>query len=146
MISILKVEQDLAKALKAKDKVVVDVIRGLKTRIQNETISKGKDLEEVELIAIVKSEIKKRKEAKEAYEKGGREELAKKEAQEIERLNKYLPPQLSEQELSKVVEEALAKHSFTVQDFGRAMGLLKKQVGQSADGALLAKVLKEKLK
>lgn len=146
MFSLEQVEQDLVSAMKAKNQVEVDTLRGLKTRIQNAKVAKMKDLTEPEMLDLVKSEVKRRKEAAAAFTSGQRTELAAKEQQEAGILEKYLPPQLSEEAISELVNKVITENNFTAADFGKAMGLLKAQAGQSADGAVLAKLLKEKLK
>ncbi len=158
MISLKQIETDLVTAMKAKDAVAVDVLRGLKTRVQNEKAaagrperSKGSDLSadelsENEILALIRSEVKRRKEAATAFEQGGNSEFAQKELKEAEILQKYLPAQMSEEAVAKLADEVLSAGAFTAADFGKAMGALKAKAGNTADGALLAKVLKEKLK
>jgi uncharacterized protein YqeY len=159
MISLKQIESDLVTAMKAKDQLSVGVLRGLKTRIQNEKAAKGrpealtegsipgsKELTEEEILALVRSEIKKRKEAAAGFERGGNAESSQKELQEAEILGKFLPPQMSEEEIAKMAEEIIASGGFKAQDFGKAMGALKAKAGSNADGAVLAKILKEKLK
>lgn len=133
-------------AIKAKDQISVDVLRGLKTRLTNERIAKARDLSDDEILALLKSEVKKRKEAAEAFKAGARAELAEKELKECAFLEKYLPEQMSEGDMAAAVDAAVSENGFTAKDFGKAMGLLKAKLGQAADGALLAKILKEKLK
>lgn len=146
MLSLPQIETELVAAIKAKNQALVETLRGLKTRIQNEQIAKMKELDEAGIVALVKSEVKRRKESAEAFTAGGRPELAQKELVEAGFLEKYLPPQLSEAQVGELVEKLIAEQGFTAADFGKAMGALKAQAGQSADGAVLAKVLKEKLK
>lgn len=147
MISLKQIETDLVTAMKAKDQIAVGVLRGLKTRIQNEKVSKMvEELSEDEILALVRSEIKKRKEAAAGFEKGGNVESSQKELSEAEILAKFLPPQMSEEEIAKMAEEVIASGNFVAADFGKAMGALKAKVGSNADGALVAKILKEKLK
>lgn len=150
MLSLQQIEQDLTAAMKAKDQVSVDVLRGLKTRITNEQIAKisakNGNLSEEDLHNLVRSEIKKRKEAAEAFTKGGRVEMAEKELAEVKVLEKYLPAQMGTEELAKLIDQAIAESGFAAKDFGKAMGVLKARVGTAADGATLAKFLKEKLK
>ncbi len=146
MISLKQIETDLVTAMKAKDQIAVGVLRGLKTRIQNEKVSKMvEELSEDEILALVRSEIKKRKEAAEAFQKGGNSESSQKELSEAEILNKFLPPQMSEAEIAKIAEEVIASGNFVAADFGKAMGALKMRAGTNADGSILAKVLKQKL-
>jgi len=132
--------------MKAKDQTTVDTLRGLKVRLQNEKISKMHDLSAEDIVALVKSEIKRRKEAAESFTAGNRAEMAEKELAEVQILQKYLPAQMSETEIISIIEEVLASNSFTAADFGKAMGAVKAKVGQNADGAVVAKLLKEKLK
>lgn len=146
MINLSQIEHDLTEAMKARNQLVVDVLRGLKTRIQNEKISKMKDLAEADLVALIRSEIKKRKESAEAFTKGGRVEKAEQETREGEVLQKYLPPQMGEAELLILVGQVLAENNFTAADFGKAMAVLKAKAGDMAEGATLSKLLKAKLK
>lgn len=146
MLSLAQIEQDLTFAIKAKDQVAMDTLRGLKTRLQNEKISRQKDLSEAEIAALVKNEVKRRREAAESYKAGGRAELAEKELREKSILEKYLPEQMGEAELSALTDKFLSQNRFSAKDFGAAMGKLKAYAGDKADGGALAKLLKEKLK
>jgi uncharacterized protein YqeY len=146
MISLQQIESDLTAAMKAKNQLAVDTLRGLKVRLQNEKISKMRDLTEVDVIALVKSEIKRRKEAVESFTAGGRSDMAEKEQAEAKILEGYMPAQMSTQEIVKIIDEIITQNSFAAADFGKAMGKLKAQVGNLADGSLMAKLLKEKLK
>src|SRR3989344_1041224 len=94
---IKQLENDYTKALKAKDELAVLVLRQLKTALTNAEIAKNREkLAEEEIVKVLRSEIKKRKESAELYEKGGRPELAEKEKKEIEIIDKYLPAQMGE--------------------------------------------------
>lgn len=152
MLNLSQIESDLTLAMKAKNQTAVDVLRGLKTRIQNEQISKAtaadgkKELSETDVVALIRSEVKKRREAAAAFSSGGRSEMAEKELAEAVILEKYLPAQMSESDLSALIETVVTQNNFVAKDFGQAMGKLKAQVGDKADGATLAKLLKEKLK
>lgn len=146
MLSLAQIENDLRDLMKAKNQLAVDVLRGLKTRLQNERISKMRELLGEDVLGLVRSEIKKRKEAAESYKSGGRTELREKELKEAGILEKYLPAQMAEADLLEIINEVIEKEGFTAQDFGKAMGALKIRVGSAADGALLARLLKEKLK
>lgn len=156
MVSLSQIESDLIAAIKAKNQLAVETLRGLKTRIQNEKISRmsamngsdpgKKDLQEADIFALIRSEVKRRKEAAEAFAGGGRKELAEKELREAEVLSRYLPAQMSEEQLGKLLEEVLAGQNFTAKDFGKAMAVLKAKVGDRAEGAAMARLLKEKLK
>lgn len=144
-LSMQVIEAKLTEALKAKNQIAVDTLRGLKTRITNEQINKGDALTSDEVLALVKSEAKRRKEAVDAFTAGGRTEAAEKEAAELEVLSEFLPEQLSEEQVAAKIDEAISANSWTAADFGKAMGSLKQEFGNSADGALVAKLLKAKL-
>lgn len=156
MLTLSQIEAEIMAALKAKDQLLADTLRGLKLRVQNEQIAKmparggsasgGKELSEDEILALVKSEIKRRKEAAEAYVAGNRQELADKELAEAKILEKYLPPQKSESELGAIIDQAIAEAHASPADFGKLMGQLKAQLGSQADGAAIARLLKERLK
>ncbi len=101
-------------------------------------------LTEEEVLEAVSSEVKKRKEATLAYEKGGRQELAEKEKKEAEVLQKYLPEQLSEEEIRKIAEEAIKKvGAKEMKEMGRVMAELMSRVKGKADGAVVNKIVKE---
>ncbi len=146
MLNLQQIEADLTTAMKAKDRLTVDTLRGLKVRIQNEQIAKIRELNEAEIVTLIRSEVKRRKEAAESFAVGGRPEMADKEAREALALEKYLPAQISETELAAIIDAVIVENNFTAADFGKAMGALKSKTGQSADGAMMAKLLKEKLK
>jgi uncharacterized protein len=146
MINLASIETDLQAALKQRDRLKADTLRALKTRMQNEQIAKGKELEEADILTLIRSEVKRRKEAAEAYSSGGRQELAQKEQDELNILQQYLPAQLGEDQIAAKVEQLIAANNWTVKDFGPAMGKLKAEFGDTADGATISQILKAKLK
>ncbi len=141
-----KILEDLKQAMLAKQQTEVDTLRMLKARIMNEEIAKGKQFSDEEIVSIVGSEVKRRRDSVEAYTQGGRPELAEKEQAEITVLQKYMPEQLSEDEVKSIIEEALSGQVFAAADFGKAMGLVMPKLKGKADGAVISKILKEKLK
>lgn len=145
MVNLAAVETALQEALKARDQVKADTLRALKTRIQNEQIAKGSELSEADVLILVQSEAKKRKEAATAYRDAGRTEQADKEEAELAVLSVFLPEQVSEEEIAKVIDEKVAASGWSAKDFGAAMGALKGHFGNTADGAVIAKLLKQKL-
>ncbi len=138
--------EDLKKAMLAKQQTEVDTLRMLKARIMNEEIAKGKEFSDEEIVSIIGSEVKRRRDSVEAYTKGARPELAEKEQSEISVLHRYLPEQLSEEQVVSIIEEALAGQTFAAADFGKAMGLVMPKLKGKADGSVISKILKEKLK
>jgi uncharacterized protein YqeY len=146
MVTLATIESDLQSALKERNRMKADTLRSLKTRIQNDQIAKGKELEENDILALVRSEVKRRKEAAEAFSNGRRAELAQKENDELAVLQAYLPAQLGDDQVAAKIDQLIAVNSWTVKDFGPAMGKLKAEFGDTADGSTISKLLKDKLK
>ncbi len=145
-----KIASDFKKALKANLATEVSALRMLKAAILNKEkerpVQKSK-LTDDEILNIILSEIKKRKEALEIYEKAGRKELALKEKQELEVLQRYLPPQLSDQELLEIVVKAIQETGATSQkDIGKVMSKVMGQVKGRVDGSKVLEVVKSTLK
>lgn len=136
------VQQDLITALKAKDTVAVATLRSLKSALQNETIDTG-SLDEERALSIVQKEVKKRDESIATYTEAGREDLAAEESAQREVLAKYLPAQLSEDEIRQQVQQIVAGASTT--DFGPLMGMVMGALKNQADGKVVQQVLKEVL-
>jgi len=112
----------------------------------NKEKEKGETISDEEAMDVLQTEAKKRREAIEAFEKGGRPELAEKEKKELEILKTYLPEQLSAKEIQDFVTQAIEKTGATsMQDIGKVMGALMPQVKGKADGNLVSKIVKEKL-
>jgi uncharacterized protein YqeY len=145
MVNLSAVETALQAAVKARDQIAADTLRALKTRIQNEQISKGSELSEADVLVLVQSEAKRRKEAALAFRDGGRAEAADKEESELKVLAVFLPEQVSDEEIEKAIDAKLAENSWTTKDFGAAMGAMKAHFGSNADGATVARILKQKL-
>ncbi len=159
-----KIQQDLNQALKSNQEIsrstlryILSVIQGKEKekRYKISKESKGaseselalkSQLADEEIIEVISSEIKKRKEAILAYEKGKREDLAQKEKNEIEILIKYLPEQLSEDKLKDIIKEAVKKTGAgQIKDMGKVMAQIMPQVKGKADGGLVSKLVKESL-
>jgi len=144
-----RIENDLKAALLGGNRFVSDVLRGLKATILNEEVAQGKrdeGLDDATIEQLVAKEVKKRAESAALYEQGGRPELAQTEQQEAEILRQYLPKQLSEDELKSIVEVKIAALGVSgPAAMGQVIGAVKKEVGTAADGATLAKIVKETL-
>lgn len=141
-----KINDDLKAALLGGDHFKSDVLRGLKAVILNEEIVRGErenGLDDSSIEKIVSSEIKKRKDSANIYQSAGRDELSEKELSEAEILTTYLPKQLSEKEIKDIISELINSNE-NIQ-MGQLIGLTKQRVGNSADGALVAKLVKEAL-
>jgi uncharacterized protein YqeY len=159
-----KIQEDLKSALREKKELELSVLRMLNAAIINKEkekrykivkegpelaepeLEKQSQLVEEEVLEVISSEIKKRKEAILLFEKGERQELAEKEKREIGILQNYLPEQLPEEELRKLVKEAIEKTGAKeMKDMGKIMAELMPKVKGKADGSLVSKIVKELL-
>ncbi|MCF7805360.1 MAG: GatB/YqeY domain-containing protein [Candidatus Marinimicrobia bacterium] len=146
MSLIDKLNDDLKSAMKSKDKVRLETIRSLKSMLREKEIEKNDDLSEEEQIKVLSSAAKRRREAIESYQEGGRTELADQEQAELEIIETYLPEQLSEDDIRELVDEILEETgASTMQDMGRVMGAIMPKVRGQADGSLVQQIVKEKL-
>lgn len=140
---------DLKSAMLARDSFLTDLLKGIKSAILNQEIASGKrdeGLSEAEVESLLAREAKKRDEAANLFEQGGNQELADKERREKEIIAKYLPEQLSTEDIEKLVAEAIASTGATeIKDLGKVIGQVKAKAGNSADGALVAKIAKNQL-
>lgn len=140
------IDQDLKSAILGRDLKKADTLRLLKSAIKNEEINIGEELNDQKVEVIVAKEVKKRQESIVEYKKGNRAELAESEQKEIEILEKYLPEQLSDEELEEIVSEAISKtKASSMQDMGKVMSFVMPQVSGKADGAKVSQIVKEKL-
>ena len=138
------IELGIKEALKSGDQIRLSTLRFLLAAVQNEEIAKQREAADEDVIAVVQKQVKQHKESIEAYEKGGRRELAQKEKNELEILNKFLPQQMSEEEIKKIVDEARVSLSEgDKNNFGKVMGMVMAMVKGKADGNLVSKVVKE---
>jgi uncharacterized protein YqeY len=140
-----KIREDLKDAMRAKDQVKVDTLRGALAAFTNELVAKGKkptdELDEKDIVTVMKRLAKQRKDSAEQFEKGGRPELAEKEKTELKIIEEYLPQMASREEIEKV---ALAKKEEMQVDAagqGKLMGAVLKELGGNADGALVKEVV-----
>ena len=121
-------------------------LRNIIGKLKTFQIDKGKSLTNEDSQKILKSAAKQLKESVEQYQKGDRDDLAEKELFELSLLDKFLPKQLSEDKIRKIVKETIhASGAESMQDMGRVMGLLMTELADSADGKLVQKIVTEKL-
>lgn len=129
----------MKQALRSGDKARLGVVRMALAAIQQREVDERKELEETELLGIVEKLVKQRQESVEMYRQGGREDLASKEAAEIEVLRGYLPEPLSEEDLSALVDEALASTgASSMKDMGRVMGFIKARAAGQVDMSVIS--------
>lgn len=147
-----KIKSDLSKALKEQNQTALSTLRLVLATIANKEIDKKykEKLEEKailtdeEIISVIFSEAKKRKEAAVEFEKGERMELAKKELNELKVLQTYLPEQFSEDEVVKIVKEAIKKtRVVTLKDIGKVMAEIMPKVKGKTDGTVISRIVKK---
>jgi uncharacterized protein YqeY len=138
MALILAVAEDLKAALKSGDTFQRDALRFLSSALKNEAIDLRKpltDLTDEETEAVIRRSVKQRRDSITSYRTGGREDLAVKEEAELHLLEKYLPAELSAEEVEKIVAAVIAEAGpFTGKDMGKVMGLVMKKIANRASG------------
>lgn len=145
-MNIETINNDVKSAMKSGNKFELNVLRMLKSALQNEKIAKNHDLDENEIIAVIKKQVKVRKDSLKEYQQYNREELAEGLAKEIDILTKYLPEELSEEEIDKVINDVFTKINPTsIKDMGNIMKELNSLIATKADMSLVSKKVKEKL-
>ncbi|MFH1313194.1 MAG: GatB/YqeY domain-containing protein [Candidatus Eisenbacteria bacterium] len=141
-----KLSEDQKSAMKGGDTLRISVLRLLRTRIKERAVEKRGDLSDDEIYKVIMSEAKKRQEAIELFEQGGRADLADREKQEIEFLKTYLPPMLSDDEVKALILEAIKEvEAKTPQDLGKVMKVLMPKVTGRTEGSKVNKIVKELL-
>ena len=144
MTLIERIDQDMKEALKAGQKLRLTVLRGLKSDFKYKQIELGSPLTEDQVIGVLSSSAKKRRESIEQYRLGKREDLAQKEEAELEIINSYLPQQLSEDRLRELIQEAIAESGAdSPQKIGLVMKVLMPKVKGQADGKLVNRLVAE---
>lgn len=144
-----QLEQDIKAALLAGDGTKATTLRGLKAVLLNVKVAEGKretGLPDDQVIMLFAKEAKKRQESADLYVQGGSQAKADAELTEKALIETYLPAQLSEDEITQLVEEAIAQTGASgPADMGKVIGQVKGKAGASADGSVIARIAKEKL-
>lgn len=140
-----KVKAEIKEAMKARDRERLAALKMLSAELQNAKIDRGEAFDESDAEAVVKREVKKRKDSIEAYNNAGRQELAEKEKQEMEVLMDFMPEQMSEDQIAMLADEAIAEMNASMADMGKVIGAVMGKSKGAADGSLVSKVVKEKL-
>lgn len=130
--------EDMKQAMRAKETLRLDTIRLLIARIKNVEIDRG-ELDDSQVEEIVASQIKQWQDAQTDYQRGNRDDLVQEAKQKIEVLGQYLPPQLSDSELTTLILETIKKTG--LEQAGPIIGKVKQQLGNQADGARIAKMV-----
>lgn len=130
-----RIDQDSREALKTKDSLRLNVLRMIRSDIRYKEIEKRSELSDDEVISVLSSSIKKRKDSIEQFEKGGRDDLASKEKMELEVILKYMPEQLTEEELNQIITQAIKDvDAAGPPDLGKVMKQIMPNVRGRANG------------
>ncbi len=142
-----KISEDMTAAMRARDQARLAPLRMAKAALMNREVEKGRELDDTESQQVIASLIKQRRDSIEQFQKGGREELAAREAAEITVLEVYLPPPIDPAEIQRAVDEAVAETAATSsRDLGRVMkAVMVKLAGRAADGRIVNELARRKL-
>ena len=142
-----KIATDLKTAMRAKDKAALRSIRAIKAQILlAKTDGSGKDLDEAAEVKMLQKMVKQRKDSLSIFEKQDRAELAQTEREEIAVIERYLPKQMDEGELTSFLQDVIAKTgASSMRDMGKVMGMASKQLGGKADGKTISSIVKKLL-
>ncbi len=141
-----QIVQDLKAAMKSGDHARTEVVRMLKAHIKNMEIDKRRPLTEEDEIQLLNSEVKKRKESMELFQKGGRQDLYDKEAYELKIIQTYLPQPLSSEELSRALGQVITElNASSSKDLGRVMKEMLTRYRGRVDGKQVQELVRQKL-
>ena len=136
----------MKEAMKAGDAMKRLVLSLVNSAIKNKEIEKRSELTDEEIIGVISSEVKKRKESIESYEKGGRKEMAQKERGELTMLMEYMPEQISEDEIRTEAKKAISEvGAEDIKEMGKVLGVLMPKLKGRADGQTVSRIVKEEL-
>ena len=141
-----EIKEGIKEAMKAKETVKLNVLRGILTALTNELVASGKTpqdtIDDEKALAVIKQLAKQRKDSIEQFEKGGRKDLADKEREEFAYLEKYLPQMMSKEEISKIAQEKKTELNVTDKSkMGMLMGAVMKELKGKADGGDVKEVV-----
>ena len=140
------IERDIKDLMKSGEKRKVEIVRFILSHLINEEKEKKRDLETSETIQILKRLLKRNQESFDQFNKAGRDDLASKEKEEIEVIQNYLPEEMSEEDIIKIISETIASSGATsIKEMGKVIGLIKKSHGDNVDMSLVSKHVKSLL-
>ncbi|MBW2636654.1 MAG: GatB/YqeY domain-containing protein [Deltaproteobacteria bacterium] len=143
---IVKVENEMKDAAKARDKVRLSALRMMKAALHNREIDSKDGLTEQDEIQVLSSLAKQRKDSIEQFKNGGRLELAEREEQELNIIQEFMPEQISEEEIAAIIEKAIEEvGAASVRDMGKVMKALMPEITGRADGKVVSELVKERL-
>lgn len=142
-----KIMNDYKEAMKAKDTLKASALNFLRAEMLNVAIAKKKQkLEDADVLAVIRKQIKERQDSIEQFQKGGRIDLADKESKELEILKSYLPPALPKEQIQKIIEEVASSiGAVGLKDMGRVMKEVSAKCAGAADGKTISELVRERL-
>ncbi len=141
-----RIEEDYKKAFKARQADVVSTLRMLRAALKNWQIDSKEEFTDENVLKIISSEVKKRKDSIVEYERGNRPDLAEKEKAEMDLLMKYMPEQMGEEEVRKIIRDKISSLGLSGPgDFGKLMGAAMGELKAKADGGMISRIAKEEL-
>jgi uncharacterized protein YqeY len=142
-----KILQDYKEAMKNKDALKSSALSFLRAQLINEAMAKKKKaLDDAEVVAVIKKQVKQRQDSIEQFTKGNRADLADKEIKELALLKAYLPEELPEEEIKKIIEEAIAQtQAQGMKDMGKVMKEVNAKIAGGASGKLVSDLVRERL-
>lgn len=138
-----QINQDMKQAMKERQSHKLETLRFIWSAIKNSEIDAKKELSDEEVIKLLRVEVKRRKESIEQFKAGDRTDLAQDESQKLTYIEAYLPQLMSENQIGEVVDQVVQSGET---DFGKVMGQVMAQIKGQADGGLVSKVVREKLR
>ncbi|MBR8538046.1 GatB/YqeY domain-containing protein [Carboxylicivirga sediminis] len=144
----LQINNDIKEAMKAKDRIRLEALRGVKKEVLEAKTAKGaaEEISDADVMKIVQKMVKQRKDAAELFASQNREDLAEKELAEVEAISVYLPAQMTQEELVPVVKTIIEKVGATsMKEMGKVMGVASKELAGKADGKDISAVVKQLL-
>lgn len=142
-----KILNDYKEAMKNKDALKVSTLSFLRAQFINLAVEKKKKgLDDIDCVAVIKKSVKQHQDSIEQFKQGSRQDLADKESRELEILKSYLPPELADKEIKKIIEEAVSlTGAKDIKDMGKVMKEVTAKVAGQADGKLVSDMVKERL-
>jgi hypothetical protein len=141
-----RIAEEMKDALKAGDKVRLGALRLLHASVKNREVELRREVDDEEFVEVVVGEVKRRKEAAEAYEGAGRQDLLERELREEEVLKAYLPPQLSDEDVASLVDEAVrATGASGPGDLGKVMGYVMGKAKGRVDGGTVSRLVRQRI-
>lgn len=141
-----RIDDDLKTALKNRETVRISTLRFLKSALHNAEIDKQEKLKDEDTVAIIRKQVKERKDSIEEFKKGNRQDLVDKETKELEVLRDYLPEELKPEELLNIIKEAIAEtKAASVKDMGGVMKQVLSRTKDRADGKTVSELVKKEL-